>query len=149
MLVILRENVKNLGRVGDVVKVSAGYARNFLLPNKKGIAAGEKNLAVIEHHKKTLEKKRATERAAAEEVAKKLKDYTVTISRKVGEQDKLFGSVSNADIAAALQAAGYSVERRDIVLETPIKSLGNFPVTVKFDQDVTATVKVWVVKDET
>ena len=149
MLVILRENVKNLGRVGDVVKVSAGYARNFLLPNKKGIAAGEKNLAVIEHHKKTLEKKRATERAAAEEVAKKLKDYTVTISRKVGEQDKLFGSVSNADIAAALQAAGYSVERRDIVLETPIKSLGNFPVAVKFDQDVTATVKVWVVKDET
>ena len=149
MLVILRENVKNLGRVGDVVKVSAGYARNFLLPNKKGIAADEKNLAVIEHHKKTLDKKRAAARSAAEEVAKKLKDYTVTIARKVGEQDKLFGSVSSADIASALQAAGFTVERRDIVLDNPIKALGNFPVTVNFDQDVTAQVKVWVVKDET
>jgi large subunit ribosomal protein L9 len=148
MLVILRENVKNLGRVGDVVKVSAGFARNFLLPKKKGIAAGENNLAVIEHHKKTLEKKRATERAAAEEVAKKLKDYTVTIARKVGEQDKLFGSVSTADIAHALQTAGYTVERRDIVLENPIKSLGSFPVVVNFDQEVSATIKVWVVKEE-
>jgi large subunit ribosomal protein L9 len=148
MLVILRENVKNLGRVGDVVKVSAGYARNFLLPNKKGIAADEKNLAVIEHHKKTLEKKRAAARSVAEELAKKMKDYTVTISRKVGEQDKLFGSVSSADIATALQAAGFTVKRQDIVLENPIKALGNFPVSVKFDQDVTAAIKVWVVKDE-
>ena len=148
MLVILRENVKNLGRIGDVVKVTAGYARNFLLPRKLGVAAGEKNLAIIEHHKKTLDKKRQAARAAAEEQAKKINNYTVTIARKVGEQDKLFGSVSTSDIAHALQAAGYSVERRDIVLENPIKALGNFPVVVNFDQDVTATIKVWVVKEE-
>ena len=148
MLVILRENVKNLGRIGDVVKVSAGFARNFLLPRKLGVAAGEKNLAIIEHHKKTLEKKRQVARAAAEEQAKKLNGYTVNIGRKVGEMDKLFGSVSTADIASALATAGYSVERRDIVLETPIKALGNFPVEVKFEEGVTATIKVWVVKDE-
>src|SRR5689334_5944412 len=101
MVVILRENVENLGRIGDVVKVTDGYARNFLLPRNLVVAADEKNLATIEHHKRMLEKKRAAQMATAKEAATKLEAYSCTISRKVGENDKLFGSVTSVDIADA------------------------------------------------
>lgn len=148
MLVILRENVSNLGRIGDVVKVSDGYARNYLLPRNMVVAADEKNIAEIEHHKRALEKKRLAHKGAAEELAKKLTDYSCTLARKVGEQDKLFGSVTTGDIADALRSAGFSVEKGSILLPQPIKSLGVHPVTVKLDSDVSATVKVWVVKEE-
>lgn len=148
MLVILRENVENLGRIGEVVKVSDGYARNFLLPRKLVVAAEENNLKVIEHHKRQLEKKRLAQRASAEELAKKLEAFSCTVSRKVGDNDKLFGSVSTSDIADAMKKAGFSVEKRSIVLESPIKSLGVHPVTVKLEPEVNATVKVWVVKEE-
>jgi large subunit ribosomal protein L9 len=147
MLVVLRETVANLGRIGDVVNVSDGYARNFLLPRNLVVAADANNVAVIEHHKKTLEKKRLLQRASAEELAKKLADYSCTISRKVGESDKLFGSVTNNDIADALKKAGFGVEKSDVRMESPIKSLGVHPVEIHLDQDVTATVKVWVVKE--
>jgi large subunit ribosomal protein L9 len=146
--VILRENVENLGRIGDVVKVSDGYARNFLLPRKLVVSAAEGNLAQIENHKKSLEKKRLAQRAVSQEVAKKLADYSCTLSRKVGENDKLFGSVTATDIADALKKAGFPVEKRDIRIEHPIKALGVHPVTIKVEADVEATVKVWVVKEE-
>lgn len=148
MLVILRENVENLGRIGDVVKVSDGYARNFLLPRNLVVAADERNVAMIEHHKKTLEKKRQAQKATAQELATKLAEFSCTIARKVGEHDKLFGSVSSADIATALKAAGFPVERRYVHVEHPIKTLGVHPVTVKLDAEISATVKVWVVKEE-
>ena len=148
MQVILRENVENLGRIGDIVKVTDGYARNFLLPRGLVIEADEHNKAAIEHHKKGLEKKRLAQRSQSEELVKKLADFSVTIARKVGEHDKLFGSVSSSDIAEALKAGGFSIEKRSIHIEHAIKSLGVHPVSVKLDTDVSATVKVWVVKEE-
>jgi large subunit ribosomal protein L9 len=148
MLVILRENVENLGHIGDVVKVSDGYARNFLLPRKLVMIAEAKNVEAIEHQKKLLEKKRLAQQAVAREVAQKLEQVTCTIARKVGEHDKLFGSVSSTDIAAALKAAGYTVEKRAISLNAPIRALGLHSVTVKLDSEVTATVKVQVVKED-
>lgn len=147
MLVVLRENVENLGRIGEVVKVSDGYARNFLLPHNLVVAASEKNIAAIEHHKKLLEKKRQAQMATAREVAKKLEEYSCTITRRVGENDKLFGSVTPSDIAEVLIKAGFVVEKRTIQLEHPIKSLGVHPVTVKLEPEVSATLKVWVVKE--
>ena len=148
MLVVLRENVSNLGRIGDVVNVSDGYARNFLLPRNLVVAADAKNVAVIEHHKKTLEKKRQAQKGAALELAKKLGDFSCTIARKVGENDKLFGSVSNHDVAEAMKKAGYDVDKHSIQMEGPIKSLGVHPVTVRLEPEVSATVKFWVVKEE-
>jgi large subunit ribosomal protein L9 len=147
MLVVLRENVENLGSTGEVVKVSDGYARNFLLPRNLVVAADEKNIAAIEHHKRTLEKKRQAQMATAKELAKKLEEFSCTISRKVGENDKLFGSVSSSDIADAFKKAGFKVEKRTIILDAPIKALGVHSVTVKLESEVNATVKVWVVKE--
>jgi large subunit ribosomal protein L9 len=148
MLVVLRENVAHLGRIGDVVNVAEGYARNFLLPRNLVVAADAKNVAAIEHHKKGLEKKRLAARASAEELAKKLSDFSCTLARKVGDQDKLFGSVTTNDISDALKKGGYPIEKSEIILEHPIKTLGVHPVTIKLDSEISATVKVWVVKDE-
>jgi large subunit ribosomal protein L9 len=148
MLVVLRENIENLGRIGEVVKVSDGYARNFLLPRNLVVAADSKNLAAVEHHKRQLEKKRLASKASAEELAKKLEAFSCNISRKVGENEKIFGSVSTSDIADTLKKAGISVEKRTIVLDTPIKTLGVHSVTLKLEPEVTATLKVWVVKEE-
>ena len=148
MLVILRENVENLGRIGDLVNVSTGFARNYLIPNKLVMLADAGNVKMIENQKKVLEKKRVAARSASEALAKKLNDQSVTITRKVGENDKLFGSVTQSDIMDALQKSGHTVEKRMITLENPIKALGVHTVTVKFDQDVTASVKVLVAKEE-
>lgn len=147
MLVILRENVENLGHVGDIVKVSDGYARNFLLPRKLVVAANENNQAAIEHHRKTLEKKRQAQKAAAEDIAAKLGALTVSISRKVGENDKLFGSVSNSDIADAVKALGHTIDKRSIQIDQAIKALGTHSVSVKLAPEVTGTLKVLVVKE--
>jgi len=148
MLVVLRENVENLGRIGDVVKVSDGYARNFLLPQNLVVAADEKNVAAVEHHKRMLEKKRLAQMASAREIAQKLEAFSCNISRKVGENDKLFGSVTTVDIADALKKAGHHVEKRSIVLDAPIRTLGVHSVTIKLETEVSATLKVWVVKEE-
>jgi large subunit ribosomal protein L9 len=147
MLVILKENVENLGRIGDVVKVADGYARNFLIPNRKVVAASEKNLSAIEHQKKMLEKKRASEKLSAEETAKKIAGFTCNIARKTGEKDKLFGSVTAGDIADALKAGGIEVEKRSIHIPTPIKALGVHSVEIKLLPEVVAQLKVWVVKE--
>jgi len=148
MLVILRENVENLGSTGDVVKVSDGYARNYLLPRKLVAEADENNVASIEHHKRMLEKKRLAQKATAQELAKKLEAFSCTISRKVGDQDKLFGSVSSGDVADALKKAGYTIDKRSVSLDAPIKALGVHTVQVKLEPEVSAAVKVWVVKEE-
>jgi large subunit ribosomal protein L9 len=148
MLVILRENIEHLGRIGDVVKVSDGYARNFLLPRKLVAQADENNVKAIEHQKKQLEKKRQAEKLGAEELAKKLSQFSCTFSRKVGEHDKLFGSVTASDIADSLKNNGLNVEKRVIQLSTPLKALGVHSVPIKLDHDVTATVSVTIVKEE-
>jgi large subunit ribosomal protein L9 len=144
MWVILRENVENLGQTGDVVKVSDGYARNFLLPRKLVVFADEKNKAAIEHHKRTLEKARLAQKAHAQELAARLEKVTCTISRKVGEQDKLFGSVTAVDVADALKALGYEVSKRDIRIEHPIKAVGTFPVVIRLAAEVEATIQLTV-----
>lgn len=148
MQVILRENIENLGRTGDIVSVSDGYARNYLLPRNLVLIADPRNIAQIEHHKRDLEKKRQAQKQGAEETAKKLSEFSCTIHRKVGENDKLFGSVTAGDVAESLKKAGFEVSKNYIHLEAPIKSLGVHPVTVKLEPEVTATVKVWVVKEE-
>ncbi len=147
MLVILKENVENLGRIGDVVKVADGYARNFLIPNRKVVAANENNLSAIEHQKKMLEKKRSAEKAGAEDAAKKISSFTCNITRKVGEKDKLFGSVTSGDIVEALKIGGIEVEKRSIHIKEPIKALGVHNVEVRLLPEVTAQLKVWVVKE--
>lgn len=148
MLVILKENVENLGRIGDVVKVTDGYARNFLIPRKMVVPANENNIAAIEHQKKMLDKKRKAEKLSAEELAKKISGFTCNISRKVGEKDKLFGSVSTNDIADALKAGGIEIEKRSIHIKEPIKALGVHTVEIKLLPEVTTNLKVWVVKEE-
>jgi large subunit ribosomal protein L9 len=148
MQVILVENVENLGRIGDLVNVTDGYARNFLLPRKLVVEADANNLQAIEHQKRSLEKKRLAARGSAEELSKKLSSFSCTISRKTGEGDKLFGSVSTSDIADNLKKAGFAVEKRMIELDHPIKSLGVHPVTIRLEPEVSATMKVWVVKEE-
>ena len=147
MLVVLKENVENLGRIGEVVKVANGYARNFLIPNKLVAPANENNVAQIEHQKKLLEKKRSAEKLSAEELAKKVASFTCNISRKTGEKDKLFGSVTTTDIADALKAGGIEIEKRAIHMKDPIKALGVHTVEIKLLPEVTANLKVWVVKE--
>ena len=147
MLVVLKENVDNLGRIGDVVKVSDGYARNFLIPSKKVVPASEDNLAAVEHQKKMLDKKRLAEKSSAEALAAKIAAFTCNISRKVGEKDKLFGAVTTSDIADALHAGGIEIEKRTIHMKDPIKALGVHNVEVKLLPEVTATLKVWVIKE--
>lgn len=147
MKVILRETVENLGKIGDIVKVSEGYARNFLLPRKLVEIADEKNIKAIEHHKAALNKKLAKEKGVAGELQKKLEAFSCTIARKVGENEKLFGSVTNADIAEALAKGGFKIDRKSIQLEDPIKQLGVTTVPVKLMTDVVANLKVWVVQE--
>lgn len=147
MKVILRENIENLGKTGDIVKVSDGYARNFLLPRRLVSIAEEGNIRMMEHHKRELEKKRNREKSESQDVAKKLESFSCTIERKVGEGDKLFGSVTTADIADALKKGGYEIGRKQIRLDEPIKKLGVVTVPVKLQTDVVAQLKVWVVKE--
>lgn len=147
MQVILRENVENLGRVGDIVKVADGYARNYLIPRNLVFMADEGNVRAIEHHKKLLEKRAQEAKLAAQDQAKALSQVSVTISRKVGDQDQLFGSVTAGDIVEALAAAGHKVERRFVQIADPIKALGTFSVVVRLLPDVTATIKVNVAKE--
>jgi len=147
MKVILRENIENLGKIGDVVKVSDGYARNFLLPRKLVILADENNIQSMEHHKQALARKRYRDTKEASEVAKKLEAFSCTIGRKVGENEKLYGSVTSADVAEALAKGGFHVNRRQISLPEPIRQLGVTTVPVKLAPEVTAQLKVWVVQE--
>lgn len=147
MKVILRENISDLGQIGDVIKVSDGYARNFLIPRNLVSPANDSNVNQLNHQKKILEKRRTAEKGKCQELATQIEGFTCNISKKIGENDKLFGSVSNADIAEALEKGGFTLDRRNIVIGKPIKSLGVHEVEVKIHPEVSAQLKVWVVKE--
>ena len=145
MKVILKENVASLGKIGDMIKVSEGYARNYLIPKGLAIEASKKNIKVMEHDKKIIDKKAAKQKQTAEELRDKLESLTCTITRKEGEQGKLFGSVTTKDIEKSLAEQGVAVDRKSINLDEPLKSIGEFSVIVKIYPGVNATLKVVVV----
>ena len=147
MEVILREHVDTLGRRGDVVKVAAGYARNYLLPRKLALPVTEASKRQIEREREKAEARDAEERAAAEALAQRVSAFDISIARRVGENNTMYGSVTSADIAEALKGKGFEVEKRKITLPEAIKSLGEHTVTVKVHRDVTADVKVKVVPE--
>jgi len=147
MEVILKEDVPKLGARGDVVKVAEGYGRNFLLPHKLAIEATRGNRAVIEQMKQAALRRAATDKAEAEAQAKLLETVTLSFTRKAGEKDQLFGSVTSSDIGAALEAKGYSLDRRKIHLDEPLKHIGEFKVPIRLYKGVDATVKVTVDKE--
>lgn len=146
MEVILREAVDKLGHPGDVVKVSPGFARNYLLPRGIAYEATPGNLKRIAQEKDRLEQAENARRAAAQEVANKLEPVSLTFSARVGEEGKLFGSVTSGDIAQQLEAQGLHIEKRMIDLHEPIRALGVYKVPVKLHADVKAEIKVWVIK---
>jgi large subunit ribosomal protein L9 len=149
MEVILREHVDNLGKRGEVVKVADGYARNYLLPRKLALLATEGNKKQIEREREKFEAKEGEERKVAEAMAGRMGSLEIQIARRVGENDVLFGSVTSADVANALDAKGFEVDRRKLQLSDPIKKLGDYDVPLKLHRDVVATVKVKVVAEGT
>jgi large subunit ribosomal protein L9 len=148
MEVILKEDVNKLGHRGDVVKVADGYGRNYLLPEKLAIEATANNKAVIEQMKNSAVRKLATEKVVAEDLSKTLESVELVFERKVGENDHIFGSVTSSDIAQQLEQKGYTIDRRKISLEEPLKSLGEFHVPIKLHREVTTHLKVTVKGDE-
>ena len=147
MEVILKEDINKLGHRGEVVKVAEGYGRNYLIPKKMAIEATPGNKAVIEQMKAAAVRKSAKEKGSAEELGKQLDGVTVEFTRKSGEHDQLFGSVTSADIAHALEAKGFTIDRRKILLDVPLKTVGEFKVPVKLHREVTVTVKAVVKKE--
>ena len=148
MKVILSEDVETLGKVGDLINVKPGYARNYLLPRSLALLATSKNLKEVEHRKRVIQDKVNKLTAESQELAGRLEALSITIPQKVGEEDKLFGSVTNQAIQQALKEEGFEVDRKKIVLDDPIRRLGAFTVPVKLSQGVTANLRVTVVKEE-
>ena len=144
MEVILRDHVENLGRRGDVVKVADGYARNFLLPRQLALPATPANMKVVERQRKIADAKEASERTGAEALAARLAQAECVLSRRVGEHQALYGSVTSADIAEVLAAQGFEIDKRKIQLDEPLKQIGEFTVPVKLHRDVVAQVTVKV-----
>lgn len=144
MKVILTENIETLGRIGDIVKVAPGYARNYLLPKKLAVLATEGNAKALEHTKRQLAYKKDKALEGAKLLGAKLEALSISLTHKAGEEGKLFGSVTNMEIAAYLKANGFDIDRKSIVLADAIKHTGEFAVTVKIHPEVTATLKVTV-----
>ncbi|MBK9516000.1 MAG: 50S ribosomal protein L9 [Anaeromyxobacter sp.] len=147
MKLILREDVENLGKGGELVDVKPGYGRNYLLPRGLAVQANSKNVREMEHQKSVAQAKAAKLKASAEAVAKRLADTAITLKRKVGEQDKLYGSVTALDLVEALAARGLQIDRRTIDLSEPLKTLGDFEVPVKLHSEVVGKVKVKIVAE--
>ena len=147
MEVILRQYVEHLGKRGDVVKVAAGYARNYLLPRKLALPATDGNKRHVERERKIMEVKEADEKAQASAIASRIEAIDVVITRRVGETDALYGSVTSADIAEYLKGKGFEIDRRKLILPEPIKTIGTHPVPLKLHRDVTVTIKVQVAKE--
>lgn len=147
MKVILRQNVESLGKAGDLVKVADGYAKNYLVPKGLATEADTKNLKAFEHEKQRILRQAEKVRKEAEAAAAKLNGVTCTIARRVGEQEKLFGSVSTKDIGDALAAQGVEIDRKSILLDEPLKALGEFPVRIKLGGGMSAEIKVLVVAE--
>ena len=146
MEVILRHAVENLGKPGDVVKVKNGYARNYLLPHNLAYEATPGNLKRIQQERARLEAAEGQRRGAAQDVATKIEQVSLTFSARVGEEGKLFGSVTAADIAQQLEQQGFHIEKRQIDLHEPIKALGVYRVPIRLHADVKPEVRVWVIK---
>ena len=147
MEVILRQYVEHLGKRGDVVKVAAGYARNYLLPRKLALPATDGNKRHVERERKIMEVKEADEKAQSQAIAARIEAIEVVITRRVGETDQLYGSVTSADIAEFLKGKGFEIDRRKLILPEPIKTIGTHPVPLKLHRDVTVTIKVQVAKE--
>ena len=148
MEVILREDIESLGTRGEVVKVAAGYARNFLLPKRLAVAATDSNRKIVEQEKQAHLRKEAKLVGEAQELARLVGAVSISIARKAGENDQLFGSVTAGDIADVLAAQKYTIERRKIQLDEPIRTLGEHKVAVKLHRDVTAEITVNVTREE-
>jgi large subunit ribosomal protein L9 len=148
MEVILREDVEKLGGRGEVVKVAAGYARNFLLPKRLAVPATQANKKIVEQEKQSWLKREAKAQSESEDLGKLLDGQSLTFTQRAGENDQLFGSVTSKDIADALEAKGFHIDRRKIQLDDPIKTLGEFTVPVKLHRNVTSNVKVQVKREE-
>ena len=147
MEVVLREDIENLGRMGDVVRVKDGYARNYLLPRGLVVLADKKNLKALEHEQRMIAQRRERLTREARSFGEKLAQVSLEFTAKVGEEGRLFGSVTNLDIEKALKAQDLEVDRRKILLDAPIKSVGEYDVPVRLGPDVTPTVKVKVVPE--
>ncbi len=148
MEIILREDIEKLGARGQVVKVASGYARNFLLPRRMAVAATESNKKIVEQEREGHLRREAKEHGEAADLARMMGTVEITIAQKAGEADQLFGSVTVADIVVALEKLGYTIDRRKVHLEEPIKTLGDFKVTVKLHRDVAVDIPVHVVREE-
>ena len=146
MNVILLKNVNNLGQTGDTVKVKDGYGRNYLVPRGLAVIADERNSRRMAHQKRQAEAAAAKELGAAKELAEKINDTAVSIKREAGEEGKLFGSVTNRDIAEALNAEGIEVDRRSILLDDTIRNIGVYSARVKLHREIEASVKVYVIQ---
>jgi len=147
MEVILREHVDNVGKRGDIVKVADGFARNYLLPRKLALPATDANKKHVERERKITEAREAEERGQAEAIAARLSAIDIAITRRVGETDQLYGSVTSADIADFLKAKGFDIDRRKIILPEPIKAIGDHDVPLKLHREVTVPLKVRVIKE--
>jgi len=147
MKVILRAEIDRLGKIGDVVNVAPGYARNYLIPKKLAYLATPGNLKRIEFEKRRASQLAERQQEEAAKLAEKMKDLSLTFQVKVGEEDKLYGSVTSADIAEEAAKHGFEIDRRKILLEEPIKQLGVYTVGVRLHPEVSTEIKVWVVKE--
>ena len=147
MQIILQEDIDKLGHRGEIVTVKPGYARNFLLPRKLAIEATTGNMKALERIRTSLAKKTATELEAAQKQAALINGVALRFTRKTGENDQLFGSVTSADVAEGLESQGFKVDKRQVQLAEPFRALGEYPVTIKVFRDVTAEVKVHVEKE--
>jgi len=147
MKVILRKNFDQLGKVGDVINVKDGYARNYLIPRQIAYQATKGNVLTLEEEKKQIVKKEEKELDIAQKLATEIEKISITIPVTVGEEDKIFGTVTNQMIADSLKEKGYDIEKRKIEITEPIKSLGIYSVTIKLHPSVSATIKTWVVRE--
>jgi large subunit ribosomal protein L9 len=147
MQVILLEDVSSLGKAGDLVKVAAGFGRNYLIPQKKAILATEKGIKTLEHQKRLVQHRMAKTKKDIQRTAQEIETLSCTFAKSVGESGKLFGSVTTMEIEAYLKENGIEVDRKKIHLEEPIKSVGMFTVPIKLHPDVVANLKVWVVQE--
>jgi large subunit ribosomal protein L9 len=148
MKVILLENIEALGKMGDTVNVKDGHARNFLIPRKLALLATDKNLKAQDHQIKDMERRKDKIAGEAQSLADKITGVSLSFSRKTGEKGRLFGSVTNMDIADALKEKGLNIDRKDIILPEPIKSLGEFDIEIKLHHDITPVVKITVLPED-
>ena len=147
MQVILLEDILSLGKAGDLVKVSDGYGRNYLIPQKKAILATEKGLKMLEHQKRQVQVRMGKMKKDLDKVAQQIEGLSCTFTKSVGESGKLFGSVTSMEIETYLKENGIAVDRKKIVLDEPIKSIGMFTVPIKLHPEIVAQLKVWVVQE--